>query len=124
MKISIFLAVILTTASALAGPISWSDLDADYLYRSAFKIEMADGVVIHPDQQLLLLEKYSLGTPLVFFKFRDMACEDLSLKTELILFNPDPDTADDSSVGMSYETNCEIDVYVETKDYYDKSIAY
>lgn len=119
-----FLAAILSSASTLAGPISWSDLDAGYLYRSAFKIEMADGVMIHPDQQLLLLEKYSLGTPLVFFKFRDMACEDLALKTEPILFNPDPTTSDDNSVGMSYETNCEIDVYVETKDYYDKSIAY
>lgn len=124
MKYVTFLAAFLCSASALAGAISWSDLDANYLYRSAFKIEMADGVVIHPDQQLLLLEKYSLGTPLVFFKFRDMSCEDLALKTEPILFNPDPDTADDSSVGISYETNCEIDVYVETKDYYDKSIAY
>lgn len=124
MKLIYFLTTFFATFGVWAAPLTWSDLDAGHLYHSAFKIEMADGVLIHPEQELLLLEKYSLGTPLVFFKFRDMKCVDLSLKTELILFNPDPYTADDSSVGMSYETNCEIDVYVETKDYYDMSIVH
>ncbi len=124
MRLLISITFFISSLSASAGALTWSDLDAGYLYRSEFKIQMAEEVVLHPETELLLLEKYSLGTPLVFFKFRDMACEDLSLKTELILFNPDPDTADDSSIGLSYETNCEIDVFVETKDYYDKSIVH
>ena len=113
-----------TPLSELAGAsLAWSDLDQGYLYKLAFDIEMAENVLLSQDREMLLLEKHSLGTPLVFFKFRDMKCEDLNLKTEMILFNPDPTTPDDSSVGLSYETNCEIDVYVETKDYYDRSIA-
>jgi hypothetical protein len=110
------------TASAFAG-LQWDDLTADSTYYLAADIPMKSDLTLRSGHPLILKQVNGMDISVILFTFVDPKCEDQSLETEMILFNPEPeDTSDDKSVGMKYDVNCEINVFVEAKNYYDKSI--
>ena len=102
---------------------NWNDLEIDSAYHVAADIKLEDGTIIPAGRVLVLLDVASLDVPALALRFKDTACTNMDLKTPMSLFNPTPnDTSDNNSVGVEYETNCEVGVYVETKDFYDQSI--
>jgi hypothetical protein len=121
MKTLILLASILSAGFAWAAQPHWDELEPESTYKLAADIKMAPGVTLLAWHPLTLLQIESLGSA-VLFKFNDIKCADPKLKTEMIFFNVGLSSDDDNSVGMEYAGNCEINVYVEPKNYYDRSI--
>lgn len=116
------LGLLLAGYAQAAGP-NWSDLEVGTAYYTSTDIPLSNEVTIPAERTLILLSVESLSIPVVLMIFKDTACTDLELKTDMELFNPNPDDkTDDNSVGIEYQANCEIGVYIETKDYNDLSI--
>lgn len=102
---------------------TWDDMTMGVLYLTEQDIPMGEDFKIPAGTGMVFVEVEYLTIPVVYLKYKDISnCRDLSFKTAMHLFNPNPDDVDDNSIGIEYATNCEVAIYVESKDFYEKSI--
>lgn len=122
MKFLILILTILASQLASAEVLNWGDLDMDHKYTLTTDIIFNDQLVLHKGDAFVVDDK-GAGSGFVYISFKNLMCTDPTLKSELILFNPEPeDTVNDKSVGVEMFEDCEVSVYVETQYYYNKSM--
>jgi hypothetical protein len=122
MKFLILTLTLLASTFALANVLTWGDLDFETKYTLTSDIVFNEQQTLHKGDAFVVNDK-GAGPGFVYISFKNLMCTDPTLKSELILFNPEPeDTVNDKSVGVEMFENCEVSVYVETKFYYSKSM--
>ncbi len=122
MKYLILTLTLFGSTLASADVLTWGDLDFETKYTLTTDIVFNDQLTLHKGDAFVVDDK-GAGPGFVYISFKNLMCTDPTLKSELILFNPEPeDTVNDKSVGVEMFEDCEVSVYVETKYYYNKSM--
>lgn len=127
MKKCIAMIVVLLSAGMVRGEtVFWNDLEAGPVkYSLIADVPLSPSVTLYKNHPFVLEEIFFSSLPLVHFTMRDLLCENPDLSTELELFNPEPEnTAEDKSIGVQMHPGCLLEVIVESKYYYDRSIFY
>lgn len=121
-KITILL-IILFSNLALADNLTWNELEAGQKYTVANDIPFNENLTLKADSPLYFSELITGPVPVIMFSFQDPNCTDTNFESEMVLFNPEPeDTDHDKSIALQYSKECFIDIYVEPKFFYNKSI--
>ena len=111
------------TAILVAGFLQWNDLEPANKYILTSDIQISEGVKLSKGDAFTFEDSYSDEAPVIYFVFKNLMCTDSSLKSEMVLFNPEPeDQAHDKSIGVELEENCLVGIYVEPQFYYNKSV--
>jgi hypothetical protein len=123
---ALFFAMILAATTWLQAaefqPLNWGDLENGQKYELLSDIQLSDTVSLHKGEGFEFAD-IADGSGFIWLSFKNLQCADVQLKTEMILFNPEPeDQQNDKSIGLLQDENCMLSVYVETRFFYNKSI--
>lgn len=125
MKALIFAVVLSVAGLARAADVqalSWGDLENGQKYELLSDIQLSDALTLHKGDGFEFAD-IADGSGFIWLSFKNLQCENAQLKTEMILFNPEPeDQQNDKSIGLLQEEDCMVSVYVETRFFYNKSI--
>lgn len=122
-KIILLLSFVLST-SAWANILNWDELEPNTKYTVAYDIPFDENLTLKADSPLYFQEAMDLGgVPVMLFIFQNPNCVDPDFYSEMALFNPEPeDTQNDKSIGIGFSKECTVDIYIEPKFYYNRSI--
>lgn len=119
-------ALVLGPGIANAETLAWSDLEEGPVkYSLIADLPLSPSVTLFKNHPFVLEQVFFSSLPLVHFTMRDLLCADPSLSTELELYNPEPENPDeDKSIGVQMHAGCLLEIIVESKYYYGRSIFY
>lgn len=122
-KILLLLTFLFST-TALAKAYTWDELEMDGKYHVAYDIPINENLTLKADSPLYYKDLIAGGIiPIMVFSFFDPSCVNPDFESDLTLFNPEPeDTVHDKSIGIQYSKECVINIFVEPRLYYEKSI--
>ena len=119
----IFTWIFLFSVHVFSAQLDWSDLELGQKYPLDFNIVLNSELSLPKNSYYRLIDITSSDAPVLIFTFKDQQCTNPNLKSDLILFNPDPENPGrDRSVGIEYQTICDLVIYVESPYYFEKSI--
>lgn len=123
---SLIIIVLILSSSVFAKNLKWSGLYKNNSYTLTEQIDVTDrkeDFSIQADTKLKLVESSAL--PMInvqLFKFELPSCPSNSMKTELELLEVDQGNQKAVVVGYDIIENCILEIFIEQKDLYSKSI--
>lgn len=119
-------ATFLFVGAVQANTILWNDMEVGPVkYSLIADVPLSSKLTMYKNHPFVLEDIFFSSLPLVHFTMRDLLCADPTLTTELELFNPEPEnTVEDKSIGVQLHAGCLLEIIVESKYYYDRSIFY
>lgn len=122
-KIILLFSFVFST-TVLADVLTWDELEPATKYSVAYDIPFDENLTLKADSPLYFQEVSDLGNvPVMLFTFLDPNCTNPEFESDMTLFNPEPeDTVHNKEIGVQYSKKCYVDIYVEPKFYYNKSI--
>ena len=116
-------ALLFTGLMARGDSLPWNDLESAKKYILNSDIAITESIKLSKGDAFSLEDVSSGEIPVIYFEMKNLMCTDNSLKSEVVLFNPEPDDhAHDKSIGVELEENCMLGIYVEPQFYYDISV--
>ena len=101
---------------AFASPLEWNDLGMAKTYSLRQEINF-QGKIIIPAGEKFEMQDYISQDFFSYFEMHALECDDPTLTSEMILVTPEAsDQSSDQSVGVKIQEDCNIGVWVETKD--------
>lgn len=122
MKFLIVLFFIFFTQFIFAETLNWDDLETGRKFTLVTDIKFPEGASLSKGDALVV-EDIGGGMGLIWMTFSNLMCQDPSMTTEMVLVNPEPDDfQDDKSVSVKLDENCQVNIYLEMRHYYNKSL--
>lgn len=118
-----FIWIFLFSTQAFSALLDWSDLEVGQKYPIGYDIVLNSELSLPKNSYYRLTDITSSDAPVLIFTFKDQQCTNPNQKSDLILFNPDPENPGrDRSIGIEYQTICDLIIFVESPYYYENSI--
>jgi hypothetical protein len=119
----LFLVFLAFQNSAFADALKWGDLELNSTYHLKQEINF-DGVAkFKAGDSFEVLDSISEDGPVIVFLMHFKECQNPDLTSEMILVNPMPeDTSRDRSVGIELKSGCNLQIYLEPRDFYSSSL--
>jgi len=122
-KILVHLFFIFFASHGFSELLDWSDLEVGQKYPLGYNIALNSELSLPKNSYYRLIDITSSDAPVLIFTFKDQQCVNPNQKSDLILFNPDPENPGrDRSIGIEYQTICDLIIYVESPYYFENSI--
>ncbi len=120
MKKLILSLVILFSSQLLA--LDWYDFELGTTFKLDKEIVFAkEGITLKKGEHFQLDDIITLPISVSVFQFEVNNCPGENVSTEMIIIDP-TFNAGDPSVGVQLQEGCLLEVYVELKDYFTKSL--
>ena len=117
MKCIVLLIATLTSLPVFAA-MTWDQLEPGKKYTLTADVAITSELSLKKGDAFTFEEFNSGDIPVLFYTFKNHSCTQDDLKSEMVLFNPEPDDkTDDKSVGVELTPGCHLEIYVETRHY-------
>lgn len=121
MKYTLILSLFLSCFSVAAQVVEWADIELDQKLTLTQEILFAnEGIVIAPETHVEVTDIIGLPIDVELYQVKMKKCAFPSKTAEMILLEPFQQT--DRSVGIQLKENCILEIFVELKDLYSKSL--
>lgn len=123
MKKLLFTLVLSLMAFAVhAEALEWGDLDLNEQYILNQDINFDNVITFKKGDRFEVMDRMGGEIPAIYFQLHSVKCDDPTLTSEMILVNPNPKDTRDRTIALQLTEGCNIDLWVEVKDYYSASI--
>lgn len=121
MKFLLILMCLFFSFSAVAQALEWGELELDQkLILNQEILFSNEGIVISPETQFEVQDIIGLPIDVELYEVRMKKCAFPTKTAEMILL--EPFQKNDRSVGIVLKENCVLEIFVELKDIYSKSL--
>ncbi|MFZ4712781.1 MAG: hypothetical protein ACOYL6_03660 [Bacteriovoracaceae bacterium] len=118
----LFLIAALTILSLNAFALDWYDIDLDDKVTLDQNINFTkEGITLKKGDSFKVYDRISLPIKVDVFLLEVENCPGADLSTDMIIIDPSG-RRNDPSVGVQLSQSCSLEVYVETKDLFTKSL--
>ena len=105
-----------------AEALEWGDLDLNEQYVLNQDINFENVISFKKGDRFEMLDRIGGEIPAIYFQFHSVKCDNPDLTSEMILVNPNPNDPRDRTIALQLSEGCNVDLWVEVKDYYSASI--
>ena len=115
--------VALNLSIAKGESLSWSDLELNHQYVLTENLELSKTLVIAKNEKFTMLDTFSGEAGLFYIEMHLINCKNPKQTSEMILINPSPnDLPNDRTVAVQLSVGCNLDIWIEGKDYFSPSL--
>ena len=115
--------ILLFTLSFNLYALDWYDMDLDRTVRLEKKLEFTkEKITLKTGDTMKVWDVIDLGFNVLVYQFEMQNCPGPDITTEMIIVNPNDRQENDPSVGVQIQETCLLEVFVEAKDVFSKSL--
>ncbi len=117
------LSFLLLSCSLHLYALDWYDMDLEQTVTLEKTIEFTqENITLKPGDTMKVWDVIDLGFNVLVYQFEMQNCPGPDIKTSMIIVNPNDKVENDPSVGVQIQETCLLEVFVEAKDVFSKSL--
>ncbi len=115
--------MVFSSAAFSANVAEWADIELYQTLELKQDISFPGVIDFKTGAKFEVLDTMPSAGGLVYYAIHSVKCDNPDLTADMILVNPSPEeTKIDRSVGVALDEGCDLDIWVEGRDYYTQSL--